>query len=453
MKKRLLWITTIVAIVLACLAFTACIPKVEGGDDSPAKDYQASETNANIDAMRNENGIYLKYEGVVDGEEKEDGTFVFAAKGDVFYYASNDEVTIYDLSNAEYSVEYHQANANAEWTATITYYDETTTKATKEQEVRETAQAILTMATYYDEEESDDEVGGMKKETAELLGRECDKYSLSFSMGSLARGNTSVWIDKATGICLRWSANASALGQGGGVNFECKEFKESYTAPQIPEVSEENTTIVEAHQTGTTTTIAQDYPDLKKALRTLIATGVDGEFEITANGEDPYTVKLAAKGDLFYLYDGTNGSETYADLSDESKYVLYTRSSAEAEWTVEETRYDDESAEYASKEDLIASFEKSLDGVYEVIEHAGNTQLKKETTTYLGREVFKYSGNVNYGVGSATINVYVDKETGMVLFDSVGSNGVVKIAGSVECKSFKLGDDVVITLPETGAED
>ena len=68
---------------------------------------------------------------------------------------------------------------------------------------------------------------GMKKTGSETVaGRNCDKYTYSFSGGGMAYKYTTL-IDKTTGVCLKWQVEGSVYGQTSNVTFECTEFKTS----------------------------------------------------------------------------------------------------------------------------------------------------------------------------------------------------------------------------------
>lgn len=66
----------------------------------------------------------------------------------------------------------------------------------------------------------------MKRDGSETIaGRKCEKYTYSASaFGSAVK--YSYCIDKDTGVCLKYSFDVSAIGQGAGsMTFECTEFK------------------------------------------------------------------------------------------------------------------------------------------------------------------------------------------------------------------------------------
>ena len=255
MKKKILIIAVAVLTAVALLTLVACDlgVNVDGGDANIADDYNSEATERNVDNMRSGAGYYLRYS--LKGHSSEDGQtadeeIVVAAKGDVYYVKATDgEEAYYDLSNEAYLVLYNKDGAEAEWTKTISYYDEDYTKADATAEAKLQFSVAGLYMTYYGSAQGEAAFSdGMKKESATVAGRSCDKYGWGVNMNlGLASMNYhyDCYIDKTTGICLKWtfSGEASVVGEGSGsgsVNFECKEFRQSWT-PTFPQVSEENT--------------------------------------------------------------------------------------------------------------------------------------------------------------------------------------------------------------------
>ena len=240
MRKKAIWGSMIVALIIVCVALSACMPKFSGGDAKITDDYKSSEVNAKIDAMRTNGGLRLVFKGIADADEgTDDVTYVYAANGDLYYFSVDAEETYFDLSADDHVVEYHK-NANEDWTKVVTYYDDSFTKEDEKQNIRNSAEAVFNWMLFYDDEENTDS-SGMAKETGEAIGRSCDKYSWGMSFLGV-KVSYACWIDKETGICLRWNTTTSAFGQGVDVNFECQSFETNYTFGTMPEVSEEKTT-------------------------------------------------------------------------------------------------------------------------------------------------------------------------------------------------------------------
>ena len=71
------------------------------------------------------------------------------------------------------------------------------------------------------------DTSGMKKDgTATVAGRNCEKYTFQIA-GMGAAYKYSYYIDKATGVCLKWDYDVAAGGQAASMTFECTEFKTS----------------------------------------------------------------------------------------------------------------------------------------------------------------------------------------------------------------------------------
>jgi hypothetical protein len=60
-----------------------------------------------------------------------------------------------------------------------------------------------------------------------VAGRACDKYSFAYAHALYGSVTYSCSIDKATGVCLKWSMDAQAHGEKGGYEFVCTHFSTS----------------------------------------------------------------------------------------------------------------------------------------------------------------------------------------------------------------------------------
>jgi len=93
---------------------------------------------------------------------------------------------------------------------------ETAEQLTEEERELET---FLEM-TYYNTSKSK-----LKKNGADMiLGRNCEKYTYTIAAYGVTVTKT-YWIDKATGVCLKYTWTDSIKGQSETANFECTEFK------------------------------------------------------------------------------------------------------------------------------------------------------------------------------------------------------------------------------------
>ncbi|MCR4660393.1 MAG: hypothetical protein K5765_00120, partial [Clostridia bacterium] len=243
MKKRTKFILLITVIVAFCVMLTACnfgVSVIEG-DYSIEEDYKIEDTKTKINTMRTSDGISLKYEieaSSTDNQEtaSDKQTVSYASKNDIYYINATEEGEHYfDLTSDEYEDYYEKIDDV--WTIKRYYYNEEFTKKEAQEEVDSLSNIILVYSFYYGGE-AKDEVSGvkMKKEDATIINRSCDKYSWGVSVNNAlisAGATTDCYIDKETGICLKWalSAGASAFGESGngGISFTCKEFKTSFT--------------------------------------------------------------------------------------------------------------------------------------------------------------------------------------------------------------------------------
>lgn len=235
MKKKVLILAIAVLTAFALLSLAACnLVQVTGGDASISDDYNADTTKANVASLRSNGGYFIKYQLTAEstGEDAENTNeeLTLAAKNDVYYIKnSNVEEAYYDLSNNDYAAVYTKGEDG--WTLTFKAYDENYTKA-------DAKEAFTAFESYFVMYATLDE--GLEKSSATIAGRACDKYSWGVSMNFLVNvsAKSECCIDKATGICLKWAASASASGIGmdsgsGSTNFECKEFRTSYS-PALP---------------------------------------------------------------------------------------------------------------------------------------------------------------------------------------------------------------------------
>ena len=59
--------------------------------------------------------------------------------------------------------------------------------------------------------------------TESIAGKPCDKYTFDLAYAGTAV-NYNIWIDQATGVCMKIQYDISAGGQSSGMTFECTEF-------------------------------------------------------------------------------------------------------------------------------------------------------------------------------------------------------------------------------------
>jgi len=59
--------------------------------------------------------------------------------------------------------------------------------------------------------------------TENIAGRTCDKYTFDLAYAGTAL-KYEIWIDQATGVCMKYQYDLSVGGQSSGMTYECTEF-------------------------------------------------------------------------------------------------------------------------------------------------------------------------------------------------------------------------------------
>ena len=240
MKKKIS-IIAMVVVLIVCLAvfFTAC--GKNGGDDSGdastiniSNDYNYEQIEQKVNELAGANGVYVKIhvtESDTDGGD-EDFYVAMGVKNHVYYFLGESTEGYFDLSNETQFIEY--AKDNNVWTKDIYYYNSTYTQNRAKQMMSAYSTSVLGWFGYYRAVQA----GEGTKTTTTFLNRSCDKYTVSMNYYG-AVYNQEVIIDKATGICLKYSASASYGGEGGGISIECTEFNTSwnYTLPTVTDTN------------------------------------------------------------------------------------------------------------------------------------------------------------------------------------------------------------------------
>lgn len=147
-----------------------------------------------ISLARNENGCYVKTN---DGTE-----FMYVKDGDGYAMCTKDEET----------------------GAFVKIPGITLT----EDDVDTTAESVLTYMMFYSTYADDLNSDGSDT----VCGRDCDKYVLNASEWGTA-ANIEFYIDKATGVCLKYTVDVSSGEAEGGFDYECIAFSlEDVTLPE-----------------------------------------------------------------------------------------------------------------------------------------------------------------------------------------------------------------------------
>ncbi len=210
-----------------------------GSSITTSDDHKAEDVSDKVNQMISTNGVFVKYEitSKSDGEDEETVVIAFGAKDKVYYVNSGEEETYIDLSDDTKFVVYSK-DEEGEWTKMSTPYDDE--YFTKEQ-ADEFAQAYLTLISSYMTQYQAFENLEATKSSETVAGRSCDKYTVKQATIGYSI-NYSFCIDKATGICMKWTVEGNSTEGSGYASFECKEFKTNYTItlPEARELYEDN---------------------------------------------------------------------------------------------------------------------------------------------------------------------------------------------------------------------
>ena len=240
MKKKLLLILLALTVVLSMLVvMTACGDSDEEGEGDEAEfEYKASDVETKLDTMRAADGYFIRYE-VTENDTDEDGvsSFAIGAKGKIYYIAYGDDQNYYDLTSDTQSVVYSK-DGEGEWTKNVTEYNEYYTKEMMEEVMDAYISAHSIWLTMYDSYTSSME--DVKKSSATVAGRACDKYTFSWAgatLGAAGAVSYSCCVDKATSACLKWEWHANVNGEKEDYVIECKEFNTdpTFTLPTVPD--------------------------------------------------------------------------------------------------------------------------------------------------------------------------------------------------------------------------
>ena len=210
-----------------------------GSSITTSDDHKAEEVSDKVNQMISANGVFVKYEitSKSDGEDDVTVVIAFGAKDKVFYVNSGEEETYIDLSDDTKFIVYNK-DEEGEWTKMSTPYDDE--YFTKEQ-ADEFVQAYFTLISSYMTQYQAFENLEATKSSETVAGRSCDKYTVKQATIGYSI-NYSFCIDKATGICMKWTVEGNSTEGSGYASFECKEFKTNYTItlPEARELNEGN---------------------------------------------------------------------------------------------------------------------------------------------------------------------------------------------------------------------
>ena len=283
-----------------------------------------------------------------------------------------------------------------------------------------------------------------------FLGRPCDKYVYRDAAASVygsASVSTEYWIDKQTGVCLKYSVSGSAItvdgAESASVSYECTSFETSWN-PTLPQATrtkidgeiqqdqgqggeqgqgqgEQGQGQGESGQGGENgqgengqgevpeTSIAHDYPTA--ATGEGWETWFAGDFGLTLHMYDEEPLEYVKKGD--YLRVG----ERIYDLSDDGFVVIYSQE--DGEWTVEKMAFDEDSV-FSDKAHCLESGLSMIKNSLSV--WVANTPgWEKSSTTYNKRAGDVYTKEIRKDY-LVRFTVIMDVLTGACLQFSISSD-------------------------------
>ena len=194
------------------------------------EDYDTKEIDNKLDALRLQNGFFIKYEYAAK-EEEEAITIAYGAKGNVYYFAVATDEAIIDLSDDSRMVTYE--TYYGKWSSSVIDYSDDFSKEMGKSLTDTYAVLAKNLCSMYDSVTEGDFV----KTADTVAGRACDKYTTVLTDGVLLKHI--ICVDKATGVCLKWEVEAVSASGSSFARFECKEFKTNYDIA-IPTVSNED---------------------------------------------------------------------------------------------------------------------------------------------------------------------------------------------------------------------
>ena len=226
MKRKLSLLAIVVALVLVLtMIFVACNKKDDdantSGGSSITADYNYQQIAGKVTELANANGLFVKLHiSSTSNGQTDTYDVALGVNGQVYYVLSDGDEVYLDLTSDQYYDVYTPYNGT--WRKARANYSEQVTKETLVTTYSAMLYGYFGMYQYVTSYDS-------VKTTATIAGRSCDKYTFTETAYG-ATASSEVCIDKATGICLKWSAAGSYQGNSGSLSFECTQFDTSYTA-------------------------------------------------------------------------------------------------------------------------------------------------------------------------------------------------------------------------------
>ncbi len=226
MKKLL----TIILSVLLLFTLVSCDTEDET-ESLASLDYDSEKIQENMEKLIQEKGLYIEL--TVSGRDENGVTtqsvIAYGETATAFYYKSDGVESITDFSNDAYAVFYDRQGDEKWEKQTFSYADLGLTKET----FRKNYSTYTSILFSYFSQYSIYSGLEMNRSSDTVAGRDCDKFVYKTAVLG-AEATYTFFVDKETGMCLKWEATADALGAGmATADFTCTEFKTDYTV-QIP---------------------------------------------------------------------------------------------------------------------------------------------------------------------------------------------------------------------------
>jgi len=226
MKRKLLFIFSL--FMLPCLLFAGCKNNEKPTTEAIGETYSVNSIQTQIETeAENKNGVYIKIKASVSysGSQEQSMVCAFAKSGDLYFFETSGNQTIYDVSNEDKIVIYTKSGTDTKWTKEEHEYGQSQTKEWWQTQIRSAFQTIETSFSAYQPFKD----LKAQKTSITYAGRSCDKYEIEVAKIYAVSGKVTIIIDKATGACLKLSTNVSSEYQSLFSCFECLEFKTNYS--------------------------------------------------------------------------------------------------------------------------------------------------------------------------------------------------------------------------------